>query len=126
MDKEITNADIKKLLSKKLAALRKDSGQTLEATADELDLDLSEYFRILKGQRLPQLRTLLRINKKYGLNMDWWFKELEEAVVDEKHFRQKTIAAQLLGLLRRLDLGSQEVVLALTRILVKKAVLEKR
>jgi transcriptional regulator with XRE-family HTH domain len=126
MSKEITNTDIKKLLSKKLAALRQDSGQTLEATADELGLDLSEYFRILKGQRLPQLRTLLRINKKYGLNMDWWFAELEDAVVDEKHFRRKTIAAQLLGLLRRLDLGSQEVVLSLTRALIKKAAQEKR
>ncbi|GBR76822.1 helix-turn-helix XRE-family transcriptional regulators [Candidatus Termititenax persephonae] len=124
MDKEITNAEIKKLLSKKLATLRKDSGQTLEATADELNLDLSEYFRILKGQRLPQLRTLLRINKKYGLNMDWWFKELEETAVNEKHFRQKAIEAQLLSLLRKLDLGSQEVVLSLARALVKKAAQE--
>jgi hypothetical protein len=64
-------------------------------------------------------------NKKYGLNMDWWFAELEDAVVDEKHFRCKTIAAQLLGLLRRLDLGSQEVVLSLTRALIKKAAQEK-
>ena len=77
MDKEITNEELKELISQKLALLRQNSRQTVEATAFDLGMDYSEYYRLLRGERLPHLRTLLRINKKYGISMDWWFNKLE-------------------------------------------------
>ncbi|MDR1997637.1 MAG: helix-turn-helix domain-containing protein [Candidatus Margulisbacteria bacterium] len=120
MDKEITNEDLKKLLSKKLELLRKDSGQTLEATADSLDMDLSEYFRLLKGQRLPHLRNLLRLNKKYGVSLDWWFNELEEIPANPEQTRNKNTAAQIASLLQKLEPGLQEAVLAMLKTFVKK------
>ncbi|GBR73740.1 helix-turn-helix XRE-family transcriptional regulators [Candidatus Termititenax aidoneus] len=115
----MTNEILKKLISGKLEFLRKNSGETNEAAADSLDIDLSEFYRILKGHRLPHLKTLLRINRKYGVSMDWWFSELDGAARDKTPVRQKAFELQIAGLVKKLDAKTQEAVLAMLKILVK-------
>jgi transcriptional regulator with XRE-family HTH domain len=117
ISKEITNAELKKLLSQKLALLRANSRQTIEATAIDLDMNFSEYYRLLKGDRLPHLRTLLRINKKYGLSMDWWFRELEEKAPAK--IGQKAEDLTLLGNYHKLDEQARQVVLDMLKNLAK-------
>jgi transcriptional regulator with XRE-family HTH domain len=120
MDKELTNAELKKLLSKKLETLRKHSGQTIEATADSLDMAVSEYFRFLKGQRLPHLLTLLRLSKKYGVTLDWWFNELDALPAGNKAaFRRKTFELRTLSLLKKFSPATQNAALDVLAALAK-------
>ncbi|MDR1997437.1 MAG: helix-turn-helix transcriptional regulator [Candidatus Margulisbacteria bacterium] len=126
MDEKITSENLKKLLSSKLELLRKNSAQTIEAAADSLDIDLSEYYRILKGRRLPQLPTLLRINQKYGISMDWWFSELDD--MEDKPqgtgkitgIRQKAIELELLSTFHKLDVNLQKTVLETLKTFTKQ------
>jgi transcriptional regulator with XRE-family HTH domain len=113
-----TNEVLKKLISEKLDFLRKNSGETNEAAADSLDIDLSEFYRILKGHRLPHLSTLLRINQKYGVSMDWWFSELDGTA--QTPVRQKAFELQISSLVKKLDAKTQAAVLAMLKILVQK------
>ncbi|MDR1997086.1 MAG: helix-turn-helix domain-containing protein [Candidatus Margulisbacteria bacterium] len=119
MDNEISDDDLKKLFSEKLSLLRKNSGHTMEAIADSLDLDKSEYFRFLKGLRLPHLRTLLRISRKYGVTLDWWFKELDDLPRDKNSMRQKTFELQALSALRKFRPEKRPGVLAALKILAR-------
>jgi len=120
MDKEITNAELKKLLSEKLARLRKTSGQTIEVTAESLNMAVSEYFRFLKGKRLPQLRTLMRLSKKYGVTLDWWFSKRPELPGKQADLRQKALELELLGSYRKLDYRFQDILRETARVFVKK------
>jgi transcriptional regulator with XRE-family HTH domain len=124
MSEEFTNEQLKELLSRKLAMLRKQSGQTIEATADSLDMDFSEYYRMLRGKNMPQLRTLLRFSRRYGVTLDWWFDEVEmiPPVVEHRVLRlqSKNLEGQIVSLLRRLDVRFQEVLLDMAKSLVKK------
>ena len=119
MPEEITNEYLKKLFSQKLALLRKVSKQTMEATADSLDMDVSEYYMLLSGKRLPHIKTLFRINEKYGLTMDWWFKEIRET--GKTDTRTEAIQSELLRNLRKLDKRDKETLLNISRVLVRKA-----
>jgi transcriptional regulator with XRE-family HTH domain len=120
MAKEITKGTLGKLISNKLNFLRKSSGQTNEATADSLDLDLSEFYKLLRGKRIPHLMTLLRINQKYGVTMDWWFSELEETSRDKLHIRSKALELQILNTIRKLDIRFQEIAFDIVKTLRKR------
>jgi transcriptional regulator with XRE-family HTH domain len=76
MDSKNVEQNLKSLISKKLEQLRSKNHKTLEESADFLDLDYAQYYRLLKGRQLPHLATLIRINLAYGLDMNWWFKDL--------------------------------------------------
>jgi transcriptional regulator with XRE-family HTH domain len=117
MSQEITNAELKELLSKKLALLRQNSGQTVEATAFDLDMDYSEYYRLLRGERLPHLRTLLRINKKYGINMDWWFSKLEGK--PPVKLNKRTTEFELLNNYNKLNVRTRKVIFDMLKSLVR-------
>jgi transcriptional regulator with XRE-family HTH domain len=120
----LSNEQLKKLLSRKLSLLRKKSGKTIEATADSLDMDFSEYYRMLRGKNLPQLRTLLRFSKRYGVTLDWWFKELRkippEISENIKRLHRKNIESKVLNALRQLDTRHQEVVLDTVQSLIRR------
>ena len=121
MTEEITNEQLKKMLSRKLALLRENSQQTIEATADSLDMDLSEYYMLLRGKRLPHLKTLLKINKKYGLNMDWWFGKMPELPQKQIDLRQKALELELLSSYRRLDDKFRDVLRETAKVFVRKS-----
>ncbi|MDR1453200.1 MAG: helix-turn-helix domain-containing protein [Candidatus Margulisbacteria bacterium] len=120
MPSEISSETLKKLISKKMEFLRKNSDETNEAAADSLDIDLSEFYRILKGHRLPHLKTLLRISKKYGVSMDWWFNDLSDTPLDKNKFRQRAFELQIVSLVKKLDAGFQEFILTLVKDLVRR------
>jgi transcriptional regulator with XRE-family HTH domain len=122
MTKELTPEDVKKTISKKLEMLRKNSGQTNEAAADSLDIDLSEFYRILKGHRMPKLHTFLRISQKYGTKLDWWFSETQELPRGTKQFHKRAFEMRVMNLFQKLDAKFQEFVLNLIKDLVKKTV----
>ncbi|MDR1323556.1 MAG: helix-turn-helix domain-containing protein [Candidatus Margulisbacteria bacterium] len=119
MTSEINSEILKKLISEKMEFLRKNSGETNEVAADSLDIDLSEFYRILKGHRLPHLKTLLRISKKYGVSLDWWFSELDETTLDRTAIRQRAFESQIASRIKKLDVRTQKAVLAMLKILVK-------
>ena len=124
MSEEFTNEQLKELLSRKLAMLRKQSGQTIEATADSLHRVFSEYYRMLRGKNMPQLRTLLRFSRKYGVTLDWWFDEVEmiPPATERQVLRlqSKNLEGQIVSLLRRLEVRFQEVLLETAKSLVRK------
>ena len=120
MTEEITPDIIKKTISRKLEFLRKHSGETNEAAADSLNIDLSEFYRILKGHRMPKLSTFLRINQKYEMKLDWWFNDLVEALPDKNKFRQRAFELQIAGLVKKLDAKTQRAVLAMLKVLTEK------
>jgi transcriptional regulator with XRE-family HTH domain len=115
MNTEMTNADLKKLLSRKLALLRQNRKESIEATALDLGMDYSEYHRLLRGDRLPHLLTLLRINRKYGINMDWWFNELT-GLPKTKAPRDKA-ASELVRSYSQLDVPTKKVLLKMVKTL---------
>ncbi|GBR74612.1 helix-turn-helix domain containing protein [Candidatus Termititenax aidoneus] len=118
MSIDFTNADLKKIVSRKLELLRKQSGQTIDSAAAELEMDRSEFFRILKGKRLPMLRSMFRISKRYGVSMDWWFvgiDELPKRAVAGKNPREY----QLLRIFKNLPERAQKTVLATVKTLAR-------
>jgi transcriptional regulator with XRE-family HTH domain len=117
MDKEITNDALKELLSQKLALLRQNSKQTVEATAFDLGMDYSEYYRLLRGERLPHLRTLLRINKKYGISMDWWFNKLEGKPPIK--LNKRAVEFELLNNYNKLNVHTRKVIFAMLKSLAR-------
>jgi transcriptional regulator with XRE-family HTH domain len=119
MDNKITNENLKRMLSQKLAMLREKSGQTMEAAAYDLDMNVSDYFRLLKGQRLPHLLNLLRLSKKYGVSLDWWFRELQEIPRSAAQSQRDSFEAQALLVLKKLDSKLQPSALSLLKASVK-------
>jgi transcriptional regulator with XRE-family HTH domain len=109
---------LKNIVSKKLALLLKNSGKTLEATAYALDMPLSQYYRLLKGQCLPLLPTFLHISKIYGVNLNWWF----EDVPAPKRPKPAPNPAeyQVFRILNGLPAADQKVVLATLKTLARR------
>ncbi|MDR1114039.1 MAG: hypothetical protein LBL50_02990 [Candidatus Margulisbacteria bacterium] len=103
MRERINDAELKALFSKKLQLLRRNSRKTIEETADFLDLEYAQYYRLLQGQRLPHLVTLFNISKAYGLDLNWWFKELSESERKNAATKESAAEAQLLRGFSRLD-----------------------
>ena len=119
MANEFTDKDLKTLLSRKLALLRKETRETMEETADSLGIYKSEYFRFLTGARLPHIRTLLRISKKYGVTLDWWFAELESLPGNKAELRQKIFELRALSLLKKFPQAARNAALDVLKALVK-------
>jgi transcriptional regulator with XRE-family HTH domain len=95
--------DLKILFSKKLKELRQKSKKTLWASADLLDMDYSQYYRMLSGKHLPRLETLIKVNKLYHLDMNWWFNDLIKLSARKKSNICKNIQeTELLALFRKL------------------------
>ncbi|GBR73333.1 hypothetical protein NO1_0734 [Candidatus Termititenax aidoneus] len=111
--------NLKNTVSKKLALLLKNSGKTLEATAYDLDMPLSQYYRLLKGQCLPLLPTFLHISKIYGLSLDWWF---EERGLPQKQAApaKNSTEYQIFKILNGLTAGDQKIILATLKTLAKR------
>ncbi|MDR1997185.1 MAG: hypothetical protein LBQ83_02535 [Candidatus Margulisbacteria bacterium] len=116
MDREITDKDLKNLISKKLNWLHKQHKKTLEEAAFNLKLDYVQYYMLLKGSRLPHLLTLVNINKIYGLSMDWWFHDLDKLKPKEqKKLNKKITEFELISSFNKLDANAQTVVLRLLK-----------
>jgi transcriptional regulator with XRE-family HTH domain len=119
MAKTISDSNLKLLVSQKLRQLRTQSQKTIEETANDLDLDITQYMRLLKGTRLPRLSTLLNINTLYGLNMDWWFAEIANNRKDKINVKEKSLEFELLNSFRKLDLNHKETVVGMIHNLFK-------
>jgi transcriptional regulator with XRE-family HTH domain len=116
MSIDFTNADLKKIVSRKLELLRQQSAQTIDSAAYELDMDRSEFFRILKGKRLPMLRSMFRISRKYGVSMDWWFEDVDR--LPQKPAKDP-LKSQLLRAFKKLDTKSQNNIVIMLKALAK-------
>jgi transcriptional regulator with XRE-family HTH domain len=119
MSLDFTNADLKQLVSRKLELLRQQSGQTIDRAAAELEMDRSEFFRILKGKRLPMLRSMFRISRRYGVSMDWWFLDIDELPKRALIIRKNPREYQLLKIFKNLPERAQKTVLATVKTLVR-------
>ena len=113
MDIFPSDADIKKIISEKLQQLREKSQKTLEKTAQELNLDVTQYQRLLKGDRLPRLDTMININKAYNLSLDWWFGEFYGKSVDKSTIINNALITELVENFNNLDSNYQEAVLGM-------------
>jgi transcriptional regulator with XRE-family HTH domain len=112
--------DLKKTISRKLTILQEKSGKTIEATAYDLDMHFSQYYRLLKGQRLPILPTLLRINKLYGLNMDWWFAGVDYVPPPRQTTPSKNpLEFQLLYSFKKLNNKAQKTAVTILKTLAR-------
>jgi transcriptional regulator with XRE-family HTH domain len=116
MEKEISNTELKNLFSQKLNWLHKKHKKGIEEAALDLNLDYAQYYMLLKGKRLPQLRTLVNINKLYGLSMEWWFRELDKIKPkDAEKLEKKITEFELISSFNKLDKNAQAVVLRLLK-----------
>ncbi|MDR1322977.1 MAG: helix-turn-helix transcriptional regulator [Candidatus Margulisbacteria bacterium] len=116
MDSKALEQNLKTLISKKLGQLRSKNHKTLEESADFLDLDYAQYYRLLKGQQLPHLATLIRINQAYGLDMNWWFKDFVKAKPKVTARAVPPASEQeLLERFSRLDHKSRKILLKMLR-----------
>jgi transcriptional regulator with XRE-family HTH domain len=116
MDSKAVEQNLKTLISKKLGQLRSKNHKTLEESADFLDLDYAQYYRLLKGRQLPHLATLMRVNQAYGLDMNWWFKDFAKT---KPPAAGRTVppanAQELLERFSRLDHKSRKILLKMLR-----------
>jgi transcriptional regulator with XRE-family HTH domain len=116
MDSKTVEQNLKSLISKKLGQLRSKNHKTLEESANFLDLDYAQYYRLLKGRQLPHLATLIRINQAYGLDMNWWFKDFAKSKpkVTVRAVPQAN-EQELLERFSRLDHKSRKILLKMLR-----------
>jgi transcriptional regulator with XRE-family HTH domain len=114
----LNDENLKQIISKKLEMLRKQSGLTMERTAHDLEMDTSEYFRILKGQRVPLLRSMIRFSRKYNVSLDWWFEDLK---LPQKQIEpvKNPLEYQVFKILKGLDAKGQKIALATLKALTK-------
>ncbi|MDR1998089.1 MAG: helix-turn-helix domain-containing protein [Candidatus Margulisbacteria bacterium] len=120
MDGVITDGDLKLLISRKLRLLREKSKKTLENTAEDLNLDYAQYCRMLKGNSLPHLVTLANISKFYNLDINWWFKGLEERAPDKARIYEKAVEFELASSFKKLDMQTKEIILGMINNLTRK------
>ena len=107
MEKTSLPEALKFVISRKLRQLSQNSRNTLKETALFLHLDYAQYYRILHGQTMPQLDTFIKITRAYGLDLDWWFKDIPEIMVRPKTSREEL---KILGAYKRLDERSKTFV----------------
>jgi transcriptional regulator with XRE-family HTH domain len=122
MDNKITNADLKKILSGKLSGLRARSGETIEETAFALGMDTSDYFKLLRGQRLPHLLTLIRISQKYGVGLNWWFAEFDTAPKTKEKNKNNYLEFRIAKIVKPLNERLQKAALSMLKTSVKNLV----
>ncbi|MDR1453077.1 MAG: helix-turn-helix domain-containing protein [Candidatus Margulisbacteria bacterium] len=119
MPQKITAEILKKIFGEKLSWLREKSGETIEESAFSLGLDVSDYFKFLKGKRLPHLLTLMRISQKYGVAVGWWFGEVKSVPQNRAQIRQSTLENKISRAISTLDVKTQKAVLAMLKTLAK-------
>ena len=123
MDNSLLEDNLKKLISKKLNQLRENSKETLEKTADFLDLNYSQYYRLLQGTQLPHLATLIKINQAYGLDMNWWFADLAEVkppALSRTDISRRAAEKELLNNFHKLDGQARKNLQKLLKNMLKK------
>jgi transcriptional regulator with XRE-family HTH domain len=109
---------LKETISQKLTFLLKKSGKTLNTTANDLQMPLSQYYRLLKGQRLPLLPTFVHISRTYGRSLDWWFEDIK-SLPKQIEAAKNPIEYQLFKTLKNLDARGQKIALSLLKTLAK-------
>jgi transcriptional regulator with XRE-family HTH domain len=116
-EKDVTDKELKHLISQKLKQLRKKSGKTLEETAQDLDLDYSIFYNLYNGRRLPRLTTLVKLSRRYGLPVEYWFKDLARMPPKNTTWvERRAVEFNLLKNFNRLDKQTRKV---MSRILQK-------
>ena len=119
--KHITDKELKALLSRKLNLLRKKSGKTLEETCAFLNLDYTQYHKLCHGVHFPHILTLLNINKAYGLDMNWWFSELDNlSSKREEKIKNNTNETDIINNYRKLNKKTQKILVKMLKMLVKE------
>jgi transcriptional regulator with XRE-family HTH domain len=119
MHNKITSDLLKKQLSAKLALLRHKTGETIESVAVDLEMNTSDYFKLLKGQRLPHLLNLCKLSQKYDVPLDWWFNDLKKMPKTAVLARRNCLEAQVANALKKLEPKTQKAVLAALKTLAK-------
>ena len=119
MTNELSAEILKKTLGEKLSLLRQESGETIEEAAFGLGLDASDYFKFLKGKRLPHLLTLMRISQKYGVELNWWFNESDKISKSKTQIKNKMLEIQMARIISKLDPRMQKAALAMLKASVK-------
>ncbi|MDR1323543.1 MAG: helix-turn-helix domain-containing protein [Candidatus Margulisbacteria bacterium] len=122
MPQEITAETLKKTFGEKLTLLRKESEETIEEAAFDLGLDPGDYFKFLKGKRLPHILTLMRISQKYSVSLDWWFGELKNVPKNKAQIRQYSLENQVSRIVHNLDNRLQKAALSMLKASVKNLV----
>ncbi|MDR1998219.1 MAG: helix-turn-helix domain-containing protein [Candidatus Margulisbacteria bacterium] len=121
---QLIEQKLKDLISRKLRFLRQKYKTTLEKTADFLDLDYAQYYKLLHGAQLPHLVTLMKINQAYGLNMDWWFRDYEEAYpvrpISKADIDQKADELEIVNNFNKLDVRSRKTLQKILKSMLKK------
>ena len=111
--------NLKEIVSRKLTQLLKNSGKTLEASAYDLNMPLSQYYRLLKGQCLPLLPTFLNISRVYGVSLDWWFTN-NEPPKPQNEIKRNLLEYKLLKTFKKLDGKAQKSALVILNTLAKR------
>jgi transcriptional regulator with XRE-family HTH domain len=119
MHNKLTNDILKKQLSAKLALLRSKTGETIENVAVDLEMNTSDYFKLLKGQRLPHLLNLCKLSQKYSVPLDWWFNDLKGIPKTTSLAKRDCLEAQVTNALKKLDPKAQRAALAALKTLAK-------
>lgn len=119
MDNNLDN-QLKSLISKKLRQLRENSKETLEKTADFLDLNYSQYYRLWQGTQLPHLATLVKINRAYGLDMNWWFEDFIPPAEISRDINKKAMEKELLVNFNKLDPRSKKILQKILKNMLSK------
>jgi transcriptional regulator with XRE-family HTH domain len=114
----LNDENLKQIISKKLEMLRRQSGLTMERTAHDLEMDTSEYFRILKGQRVPLLRSMIRFSRKYAVSLDWWFEDIKLPQKQNEPVKDP-LEYQVFKILKGLDTKGRKITLDTLKALTK-------
>jgi transcriptional regulator with XRE-family HTH domain len=122
MTQEITADILKKTFGEKLTLLRTESGETIEEAAFDLGLDPGDYFKFLKGKRLPHILTLMRISQKYEVSLDWWFGGLKNVPKNKAQIRRCRLENQVSRIIHNLDDRLQKAALSMLKASVKNLI----
>lgn len=63
-------------LGKRIAQARQDAGTLAHAVAEQLDLPVSTYHGIERGERRVSALDLARISRLFGLPIGWFYQGL--------------------------------------------------
>jgi len=73
-----------KSIGPKLKRLRTSLGQTQVQTALRIGIELNNYCKIERMERLPDITTLIRIADAYGVSTDWILSRTRKKPMEEE------------------------------------------
>ena len=120
MYENLTDAELKKIISAKLQQLRQKSQKTLEAAASFLDMDYAQYYRMIKGSNLPHLTTLIKLSNAYGVDITWWFNDTKLSAKEKTVINKNVQETELLGRFRKLTPKSKDLALKIIEDIEQK------